>query len=138
MLASAHTGPEQLLLILWLVWYLYDSGAIYQSIIPNPFPRPLYPDGNRTAVILTGQFRDGNITILHRSIGGYDKQHGPRTFFGGEDPPTPISTHLEYLLKILGEYGGVDLFMHIFATVQDNSYWNGNPLTYEVMILVKM
>jgi hypothetical protein len=32
---------------------------------------------------------------------------------GGNDPPTAIASHLEHFLRVLGEYGGVDMFIYI-------------------------
>jgi len=33
--------------------------------------------------------------------------------FGGDDPPTPIATVLEWLIKPYALHGGVDMFIYI-------------------------
>lgn len=111
--------------------------SIFHTSIPNPFPPPKYPEGNRTAVILSGQLRVGNVSILSPNVVGYLKTN-IRKFFGSDDPPTPIATHLEHFIQILARHGGVDLFIYFEAAHRDGSIdnWNGDPETYEVPIVV--
>lgn len=117
-----------------LIVVLEPSWSIFRSQIPNPFPQPNHPVGNRTAVILSGQLRVGNMSILSPNVRGYMGTNIQK-FFGGDDPPTPIATHLEHFLRVLGLYGGVDMFIFIQADhrmINGSDTWDGNPDTYEV------
>jgi hypothetical protein len=122
---------SQLLLAL-MAFFIYTHARFY-SRIPNPFPSPRNPIGNRTAVILSGQLRVANMSILSPHVKGYFNTN-IRKFFGEDDPPTPIATHLEHFLRVLGEYGGVDMFIYIQTDHHNdaNYTWDGNPDTYEV------
>jgi hypothetical protein len=118
--------------------WLYLTQSTFKSQIPDPFPQPKYPSGNRTAVILSGQFRVANFTILSPHVKGYQGSSLWK-FFGGDDPPTPITTHLEHFLGRLGQYGGVDLFVYIQTNLaaDGNHSWDGNPESYEVSYLAR-
>jgi hypothetical protein len=67
---------------------------------------PLY-SGNRTAILVSGQLRAGNLS--------WDqvKYSRDRLMFGGDDPDTPIQTVLEWLIVPYALYGGVDMFIYI-------------------------
>jgi hypothetical protein len=59
--------------------------------------------------MLVGQLRSGNLTWDSGKI-GYDKA---RRMFGSDDPPSPIATVLEWLIKPYALHGGVDMFIYI-------------------------
>lgn len=69
----------------------------------------------RTAVILTGQLRSANLTIVSDLI----KDNAHKKMFGIDDPATSALTILEFFLKPLAEYGGVDVFMYVEAHPED-------------------
>jgi hypothetical protein len=79
---------------------IMTAKAFNSSIIPPP--------NERTAIIITGQLRAGNIPwsspLLKRDYGS--------KMFGPSDPPTPIETIFTFLIEPLAEYGGVDLFIY--------------------------
>ena len=82
---------------------------------------------NRTAVMITGQLRSGNISFssgrLHRNAA--------LAMFGSADPPTVILTQIEWFLKPLAERGGLDVFMFVDAHPDDLNYaWDGDPTTF--------
>ncbi len=80
---------------------------------------------NRTAVIVTGQLRSGNISFTSKNVSANTQ------FLGPDDPPTVILTQLALLLKPISEEGGVDVFMFVESSDQDKDYiWDGDPLTF--------
>lgn len=124
---------DLLLLLLFASLFLINSTFI--SKIQSPFPHPKYNNGNRTAILLSGQFGVANYTILSSLVKGHLEEHDDiHKYFTIEDPPTAIATHLEYLIRPLALYGGVDLFIYIPARagVIMNATWDGDPSTYEV------
>ena len=58
---------------------------------------------NRTAIIISGHIRTGNITWNSGKI-HYDKSS---KLFSGDDPETPIQTMIEWLMKPLAIYGTI-------------------------------
>jgi hypothetical protein len=112
--------------------------AAFQSRIPDPFPQPKYPVNNRTAVLLSGQLRFGNVSLFSSYVKGY-RGGNITKWVGIDDPPTAIASHLEHFLRVLGEYGGVDMFIYIQTDLRhgDNYTWDGRPETYEVSETVK-
>ena len=82
---------------------------------------------NRTAVMITGQLRSGNVSFSSGLIqDDFQSQN-----FGADDPPTVILTQIEWFLKPLAEHGGLDVFMFVDAHPEDANYeWNGNPATF--------
>jgi hypothetical protein len=87
---------------------------------------------NRTAILLTGQLRSGNISFFS---GNLNPTFGLTNMFGAADPPTAVQTQLEWLMKPLTEWGGVDVFMYVEAHPEDNNYvWDGNPATFKPRI----
>jgi hypothetical protein len=82
---------------------------------------PHYPSGNRTAILLSGQLRAGNLTWSQVK---YFKQ---KNWFGGDDPVTPIRTILEWLIVPYALYGGVDMFIYIQV---DRKQMNSNYSKY--------
>jgi hypothetical protein len=86
-----------------------------------------FNSSERTAVIISGQLRSANLTILSAAI--VDNAH--KRMFGPEDPKTCAGTILKFFLEPLAEYGGVDVFMYLSAHPQEpNSTWDGDPWTY--------
>jgi hypothetical protein len=69
----------------------------------------------RTAVILSGQLRTANLTIVSGAI----RDNAHKKMFGSGDPATSALTILEHLIKPLAEHGGVDVFMYIEAHPED-------------------
>lgn len=120
------------LVIVFARFFFVHTGFI--SRIPSPFPRPKYSDGNRTAILLSGQLHVANYTILSPLVKGHSKEIDIQRYFTIDDPPTAIATHLEHLIRPLALYGGVDLFVYIptRAGASINTAWDGDPSTYEV------
>jgi hypothetical protein len=80
----------------------------------------------RTAIIITGQLRSGNISFSSGLLANHTINN-----FGPDDPPTPILTQLVYIMKPLSEMGGIDVFMYVEASTEDSSYvWDGRPETF--------
>jgi hypothetical protein len=51
---------------------------------------------------------------------------------GGDDPLTPIETVLEWFMRPMAIYGGIDVFMYVTAKPEmKHRKWNGDPDTYE-------
>lgn len=51
---------------------------------------------------------------------------------GGDDPPTPIETQLEFFMRPMAIYGGIDVFMYVTAKPELKEHsWDGDPDTYE-------
>lgn len=113
--------------ILYLCSFLLVS-AVYKDSIPKYFPAPP-PNGNRTAILISGQLRSGNVSFMSGMVAEQRNAH----YFGGDDPPTPIRTCLEWLIAPLAKAGGVDLFIYIPVdrNTTYNKNWDGNPATYE-------
>lgn len=63
--------------------------------------------GERTAILVSGQLRAGNLTWWQMK---YTKE---RLMYGADDPDTPIKTILEWLIIPLALHGGVDMFIYI-------------------------
>jgi hypothetical protein len=112
-------------------WRAYLVQGIYVDDTPIPFPSPKYPSSNRTAVIISGHLRSGNVSFLSGKI------HEQRwaKYFGEDDPPTPIRSQLDHLLRPFALYGGIDLFIYIPVS-RDSSHtvWDGDPVSYEARI----
>ena len=79
----------------------------------------------RTAAIISGQLRSGNMTWQHPKM-----RHSGN--YGKNDPPTPVQTILRWLFEIIiSQKGGVDVFYYVQAhTDHNNSKWDGEPSTY--------
>jgi len=109
---------------------LLSTGSVYVTQIKDPFPSPRYHSDNRTAIIISGQLRVGNYSLTGPHVTG--SKRSLQKFFGGDDPPTAIQTHLEHLIRLFAEYGGVDVFLYIPTTrgAQRQMNWTGDPLTY--------
>jgi hypothetical protein len=101
--------------------------GVYKDSIRSPFQSP--SSNNRTAIIISGQLRSGNVSFMSGKVTEQRNAH----YFGSDDPPTPIRTCLEWLIAPLAILGGVDLFIYIPAdrNVSYNRLWNGDPMTYE-------
>jgi hypothetical protein len=89
--------------------------AVFHTSYTN-LTAPLYP-GNRTAILVSGQLRTGNLT--------WDqvRPFKEKSWFGGDDPDTPIKTVLEWLIVPYALYGGVDMFIYIQV---DRNHTNAN------------
>jgi len=84
-------------------------------------------EGNRTAVLLSGQLRSANLTWA----GGQIHRNRESVMFGGNDPPTPAACIIEWLFKPLS-VGGFDVFMYMTANHEAKaSDWNGQALYFE-------
>lgn len=94
---------------------------------------PKKVNGTRIAVCISGQLRSGNLTWNS----GHIHQNAGARMFGDGDPPTPISTIIEFmfipLVKDNPTIEGLDVFMYVTAHPdQPNStYWDGDPWTFE-------
>ena len=85
---------------------------------------------NRTAVCISGQLRAGNVSWFSGKL----RNNGALKMFGDADPPTTIATQLEWLIKILADHGGVDVFMYQTAHPEaKSSNWNGETHTFETV-----
>jgi hypothetical protein len=115
--------------------------TLIEYIVSNAvsFSQPKHPSGHRTAVILTGQLRSGNISISSKDIRRY--HNGPswmpmdphrHSWPIANDNRTPIMTELDNLIAPLALFGGVDLFVYLLVDRKVNSTsWNGDLNTYE-------
>lgn len=75
-------------------------------------------------------FFTGNLTWSSGKL----RQDSSLNNFGDEDPETPIATILEWVIKPLALYGGVDVFIYIQVDRKYESsppVWDGDPFTYE-------
>lgn len=111
------------------------------------FPQPIHRDfydnkSERTAILISGELRTGNISFMARAH-NYDYKN-QREFFdywvhelGGElfvnDTRTPIDTVLQGLIDPVAKHGGVDVFIYIpvYSKTKVDPQWNGNSLTYQ-------
>ena len=86
----------------------------------------------RTAIIISGQLRSGNLTWRHKTT----RRTQSLTMFGDEDPPTPIETIIEWLFKIvISQGGGLDVFYYVQAHPDhNNSDWDGDPANYSAEV----
>jgi len=64
---------------------------------------------NRTAVLLTGQLRSGNLSWSSAAV----KRDFAAKMFGIDDPPTPIDTIFTYFLEPWAIYSKLDLFVYV-------------------------
>jgi hypothetical protein len=87
---------------------------------------------NRTAIIISGQLRSGNISFFS---GDLKPTFGLTNMFGAADPPSSVQTQIEWLMKPLTEWGGIDVFMYVEAHAEDSSnVWDGNPAIFKPRI----
>jgi hypothetical protein len=101
--------------------------AIFHGSYTN-LTAPLYPD-NRTAILVSGQLRTGNLTW------NQVKYFKERRWFGVDDPDTPIQTVVEWLIVPYALYGGVDMFIYIQVD-RNHTNANGNkPIDSSLMPL---
>ena len=63
----------------------------------------------RTAFCISGQLRSGNLSW----DSGYLRSDAGFKLFGEQDPPTPIETTIERVLKVFAKQGGLDVFMYV-------------------------
>ena len=89
-------------------------------------------ESRRTAIVMSGELRSGNLTWRHQMI----RRNQALAMFGDEDPPTPIETIIEWLFKIIiSQGGGLDVFYYVQAHPgRNNSGWNGDPANYAAEI----
>jgi hypothetical protein len=109
LMPALRMSMKSAILVLFSILILFRdlpyATAAYKSPYHN-FTKPLYPD-HRTAIILSGQLRSGNLTWYAVA------QNKARLMFGGDDPETPIKTVLEWLIIPYAIFGGVDMFIYI-------------------------
>lgn len=104
----------------------FNSTTVVDEPPPNSISKPL--TSNRTAICISGQMRSGNLTWTSGKL----RNNAAFRMFGNEDPPTPIQTILEFLMKPIAIYGGLDVFMFVTAHPETNmSNWNGDPYDFE-------
>jgi hypothetical protein len=86
--------------ILFILLFINDINGMYNFIPFNTSDcKPI--TNNRTAIILSGQIRSGNITWSSGKL-QYEKS---TLMFGPDDPQTPIQTMLEWFIKPIALYG---------------------------------
>lgn len=138
---SSHTSKALLLLTVALLFIIIE---IFEPIgvFSHPSYEPKYPTGSRTAVMISGELRCGNISFNSPVLHVHDENHHHPRYkgkFSPTDSRTPIETILEYLLTPLALHGGVDLFIYISIPrdVPINQtaieLWDGNPLTFQAV-----
>ena len=83
----------------------------------------------RTAVIMSGQLRSGNMTWKHPLL----RQKSGAQMFTSSDPPTPIETIMQWLFQVIvAQGGGMDVFYYVQAHPEvNNSGWDGLPNHYQ-------
>jgi hypothetical protein len=115
--------------ILILIALSLLTSSQYIDPIPDPFPKPR--TSQRTAIIVSGHLRSGNISFAS----GLSHVHNfGRTKFGPDGPPTPIKTVLDRLILPLALHGGVDVFIYIpvgYNVTGPPGPWDGDVLTFE-------
>lgn len=85
----------------------------YVEISPyHNFTPPMH-SGERTAILLTGQLRSGNMSWFSSELAREGSPPWRFRFFNEEDPDTPIQTILERLVIPYALFGGVDMFIYI-------------------------
>ena len=127
-----HIYLENILqLLLFLVSAkLAQSAYNYTTYSVGDFYYSTHVFHNRTAIILTGQMRSGNLSWFS----GYLRANTWKDMFGADDPLTSIETQLEFLIKQVALNGGVDVFMYQVAHPEDNNdNWDGNPANYKAV-----
>jgi hypothetical protein len=117
-------GLLTLIFILHLIKRSFSAGGSfyrYQTPATN----------NRTAAIISGQLRSGNLTFTSGNI----KYTSKLKWFGAQDGKTPIETMLQYVIEPIARYGGIDLFIFVQVRRSDeNIPWNGDPYTFQPKI----
>jgi hypothetical protein len=120
----------------WLLYfsalaiYSFPAVAIWNEFFLSPDLDKLDQTGharNRTAILITGQLRSGNISFASGNL----KANANLAMFGAADPLSTIQTQIEWLMKPLTEWGGLDVFMYVDSRPDDKNYvWDGNPASF--------
>ena len=89
-----------LFIFILLLLFIHNINGMYNFIPFNTSDcKPI--TNNRTAIILSGQIRSGNLTWSSGKL-QYEKS---TLMFGPDDPQTPIQTMLEWFIKPIALYG---------------------------------
>lgn len=104
------------------------------SSMPDPFPLPIHKSGERTAIIISGELRSGNISFASNKIIVKYQSPDPLVSHPLNTPPTPIKAFLEWVVQPIAKHGGVDLFIYmpVYQTtnISKSVNWDGDPFTY--------
>ena len=122
--------PHKRVVIVHFMRYFFlflGFSFIASFIVPNNFN-----ESHRTAVLISGELRSGNMTWRHKML----RRNQALAMFGVEDPPTPIETIIQWLFEIIiSQGGGLDVFYYVQAHPgHNNSDWDGDPARYDAEI----
>lgn len=126
---------QSIYVLIVCLFLLFVSLRIAGTLDPGDwtkFLEPKYKFSNRTAIMISGEIRSGNISFNSGML--TDSKEHIKRYFHGNDTRTVIDTLLENMMTPIALIGGLDLFIHIYVECHrfNASYrrWDGSAWSY--------